>query len=40
VQQTIETGQVIGPWAGLGVMCAYAVAALGLAYWQLTRRDA
>jgi hypothetical protein len=40
VQQTIETGQVIGPWAGLGVMCAYAVAALGLAYWQLVRRDA
>lgn len=40
VQQTIETGQVIGPWAGLGVMCAYAVAALGLGYWLLTRRDA
>ena len=40
VQQSLESGQVIGPWAGLGVMCAYAVAALGLAYWQLTRRDA
>ncbi|HET6987340.1 MAG TPA: ABC transporter permease subunit [Kribbella sp.] len=40
VQQSIENGQVIGPWAGLGVMCAYAVAALGLAYWQLVRRDA
>jgi len=40
VQQSITTDQVIGPWTGLGVMCAYAVAALGLAYWQLTRRDA
>ncbi|TDO33804.1 regulation of enolase protein 1 (concanavalin A-like superfamily) [Kribbella sp. VKM Ac-2527] len=40
VQQSVESGQVIGPWAGLGVMCAYAVAALGLAYWQLVRRDA
>jgi regulation of enolase protein 1 (concanavalin A-like superfamily)/ABC-type transport system involved in multi-copper enzyme maturation permease subunit len=40
VQQSVEPGQVIGPWAGLGVMSAYAVAALGLAHWQLTRRDA
>ena len=40
IQQSLESGQVIGPWAGLGVMCAYAAAALGLAYWQLVRRDA
>lgn len=40
VQQSVETGQVIGPWTGLGVMCAYAVIALGLAHWQLTHRDA
>jgi ABC-type transport system involved in multi-copper enzyme maturation permease subunit len=40
VQQSVNEGQVIGPWAGIGVMCAYAVVALGLAYWQLTRRDA
>ena len=40
VQQAITNGQVIGPWAGLGVMVLYAVAALGLAQWQLSRRDA
>jgi hypothetical protein len=40
IQQTVENGQVIGPWAGMGVLCAYAAAALGLARWQLGRRDA
>ncbi|MFI7065433.1 ABC transporter permease subunit [Kribbella sp. NPDC050124] len=41
VQQTVDrAAQVIGPWAGLGVLCAYAVIALGLAHWQLARRDA
>ncbi|MEV0797499.1 hypothetical protein AB0I34_07410 [Kribbella sp. NPDC050281] len=40
VQQTVDAGQVIGPWAGLGVLCGYAVIALGLARWQLGRRDA
>ncbi len=40
VQQAITNGQVIGPWAGLGVMVLYAAAALGLAQWQLSRRDA
>ncbi|MEU4292410.1 ABC transporter permease subunit [Kribbella sp. NPDC026596] len=41
VQQTVDrAGQVIGPWAGLGVLCAYVVVALGLARWQLGRRDA
>ena len=41
IQQTVDrAGQVIGPWAGLGVLCAYAVVALGLARWQLGRRDA
>ena len=40
VQQSISNGQVIGPWAGLGVLLLYAVTALGLAQWQLSRRDA
>jgi ABC-2 family transporter protein len=41
VQQTVDpAGQVIGPWTGLGVLCAYVVVALGLARWQLARRDA
>ena len=40
VQQSVKEGQVIGPWTGIGVMCVYAVAALGIGYWQLTRRDA
>ncbi len=39
VQQT-SPGQVIGPWAGLGVLCVYVAVALGLARWQLGRRDA
>jgi ABC-type transport system involved in multi-copper enzyme maturation permease subunit len=30
----------IGPWAGLGVLCAWAVVALAVASWQLRRRDA
>lgn len=30
----------IGPWAGFGVLCAYAAAALGAAFWLLRRRDA
>lgn len=30
----------IDPWAGLGVLAAYAVVALGIAFWQLRRRDA
>jgi ABC-type transport system involved in multi-copper enzyme maturation permease subunit len=30
----------IGPWAGFSVLCAYALAALGAAFWLLRRRDA
>jgi ABC-type transport system involved in multi-copper enzyme maturation permease subunit len=30
----------LAPWAGLTVLCAYAALALGLAAWQLRRRDA
>jgi ABC-type transport system involved in multi-copper enzyme maturation permease subunit len=29
----------IAPWAGFGVLCAYAVAVLGAAFWLLRRRD-
>jgi ABC-type transport system involved in multi-copper enzyme maturation permease subunit len=30
----------LGPWTGLGVFCLYAAVVLGLAAWQLRRRDA
>ncbi|HEY2126244.1 MAG TPA: ABC transporter permease [Streptosporangiaceae bacterium] len=30
----------LGPWAGFGVLCGYAVVLTGLAAWQLRRRDA
>jgi ABC-2 type transport system permease protein len=30
----------IGPWAGLGVLCAYAGVAMVAALWAVTRRDA
>ena len=35
-----EPWAMIGPWAGLGVVCAYAAIGLGLAGWRLRRRDA
>lgn len=35
-----EPWAMIGPWTGLGVVWAYAVIALGLAWWRLRRRDA
>ena len=35
-----EPWAMIGPWAGIGVVTAYACAALGLAWWRLRRRDA
>jgi ABC-2 type transport system permease protein len=31
---------LLAPWTGLGVFCIYAAAVLGLAAWQLRRRDA
>jgi hypothetical protein len=31
---------MISPWAGIGVVAAYAAAALGLAWWRLRQRDA
>jgi ABC-2 type transport system permease protein len=30
----------LGPWAGFGLLCAYIAVLLGLAAWQLRRRDA
>jgi len=40
MQQTRDRfDNAIGPWAGLGVLCAWAAVALGLAYWQLRRTD-
>jgi ABC-type transport system involved in multi-copper enzyme maturation permease subunit len=41
LQQTRDRfDNAIGPWGGFGVLCAWAAVALGLAYWQLRRRDA
>jgi ABC-type transport system involved in multi-copper enzyme maturation permease subunit len=41
IQQTRDRfDTAIGPWAGFGVLCAYAAVALGAAYWLLRRRDA
>jgi hypothetical protein len=41
IQQTRERfDNAIGPWAGFGVLCAWAAVALGVAFWQLRRRDA
>ena len=30
----------LAPWAGFAVLCAWAAAALGIAAWRITRRDA
>jgi hypothetical protein len=35
-----EPWAMIGPWAGIGVVAAYAGLALGLAWWRLRRTDA
>ncbi|WP_433461371.1 ABC transporter permease subunit [Spirillospora sp. CA-128828] len=41
IQQTVTRfDQAIGPWAGFGVLCAYAAAALASAMWLVRRRDA
>ncbi|MFI0408995.1 hypothetical protein [Actinomadura sp. 3N508] len=41
IQQTVERfDRAIGPWAGFGVLCAYAAAAMAAAVWQVRRRDA
>jgi hypothetical protein len=41
VQQTVRRyDTAIGPVAGFGVLCAYTAVALGIAFWQLHRRDA
>lgn len=41
IQQTIELPDVVlAPWAGLGVLGAYAGVALGVAAWRLRSRDA
>jgi hypothetical protein len=41
IQQTVERfDRAIGPWTGLGVLCAYTAAALAGAAWSIRRRDA
>ncbi|HET6294028.1 MAG TPA: hypothetical protein VFG33_11655 [Kribbella sp.] len=41
IQQTVEMPDTaIGPWAGLGVLAAYAAVTLGAAFWMLRKRDA
>ena len=41
IQETVaQYDSPIAPWAGFGVLCAYAAAALAAAYWLVRRRDA
>jgi ABC-2 family transporter protein len=41
IQQTRDRfDNYIGPWAGFGVLCAYAVVVMGAAFWLQRRRDA
>ena len=41
IQDTVARyDTAIPPWAGFGVLCAYAAAALAVAAWRLERRDA
>jgi ABC-2 type transport system permease protein len=42
VQETVDRPDSIpiGPWAGLGVLGAYALGALAVAAWLIQRRDA
>lgn len=41
IQQTRHRfDTAIAPWAGFGVLCGYAAAALAVAFWLLRRRDA
>ena len=41
IQQTRDRfDYALGPWQGLAVLCAWAAAALALAWWSLRRRDA
>lgn len=39
-QMLAEPWSLIGPWTGIGVVTAYAAAALALAWWRLRRSDA
>ena len=40
IQQTRDRfDYALGPWQGLAVLCAWAAAALALAWWSLRRRD-
>jgi ABC-2 type transport system permease protein len=36
----LEPGAPIGPWAGIGVTAAWAIAGLAVALWLVARRDA
>jgi ABC-type transport system involved in multi-copper enzyme maturation permease subunit len=41
IQDTVRRyDTAITPWAGFGVLCAYAAVALGVAAWRLRQRDA
>jgi ABC-type transport system involved in multi-copper enzyme maturation permease subunit len=41
IQDTVRRyDTAIAPWAGFGVLCAYAAVALAVAAWRLNRRDA
>lgn len=41
IQRTVpQHDAALGPWAGLGVLCAFTAAAYGLALWRIRRSDA
>jgi ABC-type transport system involved in multi-copper enzyme maturation permease subunit len=40
IQSVKRYDTALTPWAGFGVLCAYAALALGFAFWRLRRRDA
>jgi hypothetical protein len=35
----VDPSAMLNPWSGLFVACAYAAAALAVAWWSLRRRD-
>jgi ABC-type transport system involved in multi-copper enzyme maturation permease subunit len=40
IDGTFGVAHPLSPWTGFAVMCAYAVALIGLAAWRLARTDA
>jgi len=36
----VHGGSALNPWAGFGVLCLYAIVALGIGTWLIVHRDA